>query len=258
MKPRTRMRSANARLEQQIARQDQRLARLERGITMLRVELYGGTVKQLRDAGITVKAGNEPADGKIQPLHEKMIDGMASALADVVKQEREAIAKRLDALEAAAGLRVERAVRRGHGTLARAPGPARWKRAGYASPRPRASPGMRGLCPVRALRPRRPRRCPQGANARMTKPRLTQESAARIAVGWMHLRPDEVPAVAKSLARNIYAALVTAGVPGPEANDLAAEFGLRRHGRIDRSYGRRRRSCTECPSLPFSRSATRP
>ena len=47
------LRSANARLEQQIARQDQRLARLERGITMLRVELYGGTVKQLRDAGIT-------------------------------------------------------------------------------------------------------------------------------------------------------------------------------------------------------------
>ena len=71
------LRSANARLEQQIARQDQRLARLERGITMLRVELYGGTVKQLRDAGITVKAGNEPAGGKIQPLHEKMIDGIA-------------------------------------------------------------------------------------------------------------------------------------------------------------------------------------
>jgi hypothetical protein len=95
-----RLETENARLEQQIARQDQRLARLERGITMLRVELYGGTVKQLRDAGITVKAGNEPADGKIQPLHEKMIDGIASALANVVKQERAANAKRLDAIEA--------------------------------------------------------------------------------------------------------------------------------------------------------------
>ena len=50
-----------------------------------------------------MKAGNEPADGKIQPLHEKMIDGMASALADVVKQERAEVAKRFDALDKRVG-----------------------------------------------------------------------------------------------------------------------------------------------------------
>jgi hypothetical protein len=83
------LRQANAALVQ-------RVAALERAISRMRLTLYGGTMQEARHAGLRVPDG---ATGKLQPLHELIGDGMAVALGQSIRKEREAVAKRLEALE---------------------------------------------------------------------------------------------------------------------------------------------------------------
>jgi hypothetical protein len=55
----------------------------------------------------------------------------------------------------------------------------------------------------------------------MSAIRLTQDSAARMAVSWRGLRPDELPAAAKRFGAEIYAGLVEAGMSAAEARQTA-------------------------------------